>query len=216
MPGCIGYANSSGMRPTATWRVNNNNEVPNPVTGRTQPDGGPVQWIQHKRVCPCGHDNHPPSCCTKEHIASRTCAPGCEEDLFVSGLDETMLNADMGMYRQFSVNKGFPVEGAGLCPTLKVGLVHGVRSGVEQCPLNPFADPGDRPMYQIVRDYADDGSLWLSNFFPTFEKMLKNGYTDSELTSTTPMPSLTCGRNTDNVMACTLITTMDVHGVSGV
>merc|ERR1712157_86337 len=49
------------------------------------------------------------------------------------------------------------------------------------CMLNDHADGGDKPMYQIVEDYANDQMLWVQDFTQAIDKQLSNGYADGDL-----------------------------------
>lgn len=47
------------------------------------------------------------------------------------------------------------------------------------CPLNDKRLPeNDKPVSEIIEDYAADQDQWVSEFVGAFEKMLSNGYTD--------------------------------------
>ena len=41
--------------------------------------------------------------------------------------------------------------------------------------------PGSTPLHEIFEEYANDQQKWVSDYIPTFEKMLANGYGDGEL-----------------------------------
>ena len=41
----------------------------------------------------------------------------------------------------------------------------------------------DKTTSEIILDYANDQSHWLENFVPAFEKMVRNGYKESDLTT---------------------------------
>jgi len=43
--------------------------------------------------------------------------------------------------------------------------------------------PGSTPLYQVVQEYADEQAKFISDFAPALEKMLSNGYSDSDLQS---------------------------------
>jgi len=211
---CKGLGDINGARPAARWRVNANAELPpDPQWPPCAGDpgnikyrlngcrGGPVQWIQEKLVCPCfdgrnkwwrsnasDFDGKGPMCRPGD---VESCKPGSMQWAFVKGVDETMLNSDFGLYRNFSVINGMPIDG-GACPGLKVGLDWKEQARADQCPLNTIRDPpSDKPSYRIVEEYADSNAAWLNDFFPTFEKMLSNGYSASALSSM-PMPATSC------------------------
>ena len=51
-----------------------------------------------------------------------------------------------------------------------------------KCPFQKLAEPtGSTPLHQIVEEFADNATIWLESFIPTFEKMLANGYSESAL-----------------------------------
>ena len=53
-------------------------------------------------------------------------------------------------------------------------------------PFQKLEEPtGSTPLHQIVEDFADNATLWLETFIPTFEKMLANGYSESEMQTAT-------------------------------
>ena len=45
-----------------------------------------------------------------------------------------------------------------------------------ECPLNKMEVDGSEPLHEIFEEYAQDQGKWISDFIPTFEKMLANGY----------------------------------------
>ena len=140
-----------------------------------------------------------PECCPAggDPFSSK---PGCERWQFVVGMDEAMLSSDMGLYRNFTTENGFPggcdgleyfnlsvIESGGnrfRVPRIPASDKNGEKWDSSYCPLNTIADPEGTPMYQIVDEYADSAAAFLADFFPALEKMQKNGYTDAELTST--------------------------------
>ena len=71
------------------------------------------------------------------------------------------------------------------------------------CPLNDRRLPeSDKPVSDIVQDYADDQVLWVSEFTAAFEKMTRNGYTDGELTDApSSWENIQCKR-ASGVMTC--------------
>jgi len=185
---CVGFGNAAGERPMAKW-------VPTAFLHLT--NGGPVQWLNYKKVS-CDAYSHKPASVNSS----------CEEWHFVLGEDEIMLNSDMGMYRNFSTESGGFVTG---CPGLRNFNLDATKKDwrftspkvppsdpvgeqwdVGKCPVNDFADPsGSTPMHQIVEEYADSNEKFLADFVPTFEKMLRNGYAAHELESA-PMASFEC------------------------
>jgi hypothetical protein len=122
-------------------------------------------------------------------------------------MDETMLNSDIGLYREFSTHEGIP----GACPGLEDYNTERFKSDwrfrspripsddpigetwdSSHCPLNTIEDPpGSDPMYRVVEEYADSNEKFFADFYPTLEKMLMNGYNASDL-ATMPMASHEC------------------------
>jgi len=155
----------------------------------------PVQWIQHKFVCPncewvrtnkfpagypefekrrdrAGCSNVP---------RGKACKPGAEFWRFIYARDEAGTHADMGMYYDFKVDQdGFPYG----CKDLDNGGTAYLKRVTNQntdhgCGFQRHAEPaGSTPLYKIVEEFADDKDAWLKVFVPTLEKMLSNGYSD--------------------------------------
>eukprot|EP00438_Fugacium_kawagutii_P036236 Skav234093 [mRNA] locus=scaffold212:218315:221171:- [translate_table: standard] len=195
---CRGFGNSSGQRPPARWKPHAFVHLKN---------GGPVQWLQEKKVCPCFNTGftHPKEGCCNDDIFA--CEAGCEQYSIVVGMDETMLNSDMSLYRDFSTNDGIP----GGCPGLEDYNTETIKSNwrlrtprvpsgdptgdswdSSYCPFTTIEDPpGSTPMYQVVEEYADSNEKFFSDFFPVLEKMLMNGYDASDLV-VMPMASHAC------------------------
>ena len=76
---CIGYGDASYQRPIAKF-------VPKAFTSRM--GGGPVQWLQFKKVSPCYNPEEwpkpRPGCCTEGDVLHSRNA-SCEEWKFVMG-----------------------------------------------------------------------------------------------------------------------------------
>jgi len=52
------------------------------------------------------------------------------------------------------------------------------------CPLNDRRLPeDDKPVSEIITNYADSLDLWVNDFIKAFEKMVRNGYEDGDLTA---------------------------------
>jgi len=181
--GCKRVGNHKGERPIARW-------VPH-VRGDTE-TGGPVQWLQEKLVCPTYNKN--------ALAAVEKCKSGTEVWKFVSGLDEAALSCEIGLYMHFDVDSnGIPTKCSGLENfnlknwgrdedgklanyRLTWSRINGTKAQPD-CPLQNFKDPSDdKPLHEIVQDFADSSASWLAVFVPTLEKMLENGYTPEELT----------------------------------
>ncbi len=56
----------------------------------------------------------------------------------------------------------------------KPGKTH---KGPPGCPLNTLQEPaGSKALHEIVEEYAADQNAFVTDFIPTMEKMLANGY----------------------------------------
>lgn len=166
----------------------------------------------YESYCAADNPKHGKSCWSTVSVCRKNCGsynppvdisgckPGTETWRFIPGVDETLLNSDMGLYRNFSEIGGWPLN-TGACPGLRVGLAwewRNITSTAGNCPYNTIREPAsDLPMYQIVDLYASSNSAWLQDFFPAYEKMLLNGYDISTNTalSTMPMPSTKCDKS---------------------
>ena len=83
------------------------------------------------------------------------------------------LPTDVGLYLDFNVtDDGTPLG----CPG---GFG---RFADAQCDVNKLEEPlGTKPLHQIVEEYAKDQHAWMTDFVPTMEKMMTNGYDDGDL-----------------------------------
>lgn len=181
---CKRVGNATGHRPVARW-------VPH-VRGDTVA-GGPVQWLQEKLVCPHWNpDSQEMDTCDESELKWK----------FVMGLDETALPCEMGLYVDFQVDpNGIPSgcpgfenfnmeKWGGIRDTDAGGLknYHYTWTRIDgkvaepKCPFQKLAEPtGSKPLHQIVEEFADNATIWLETFIPTFEKMLANGYSEDEM-----------------------------------
>ena len=106
---------------------------------------------------------------------------GCEKYRFAFGIDEMLMNAEAGLYFQFEEKNGIPYGCPGLEDfnmetwTSKNMKDDRVRRAFDMdCPLNPRRMPEtDKPVSEIIKDYASDQALWLSDFIGAFEKMTR-------------------------------------------
>lgn len=162
--------------------------------------GGPVQWINEKHVCHNCRSQPTHHCCT-DVPKGLACRPdnhrmksddpddnengGCESFRFISGVDETMLNSDIGLYLQFGVDQDGAPNGCAGFDDFKSGKWDAYhlswsriagRKAEPQCSLNTHADLGDKPIHKIIESYADSSLLWIRDFVPAFEQMMSNGY----------------------------------------
>ena len=119
---------------------------------------------------------------------------GCEKYRYEFGVDSMLINAEMGLYYKFEQENGVITKG---CPnTMSMGKLKQeldkryknkrgdlVRQGYKpNCEKNDMRIPStDKPFHQIIEDYADNQSTWVSDFIPAFEKMVANGYKASDL-----------------------------------
>ena len=106
---------------------------------------------------------------------------GCEKYRFSFGLDEMLMNAEAGLYFQFEEKNGIPYN----CPGLEDFNMETwtsqkmkddrVRRALDMdCPLNTRRMPeSDKPVSEIIQDYAADQALWLTDFIGAFEKMMR-------------------------------------------
>jgi len=197
--GFIWLGNATGGKPAAEWTVKCWNDF-KPLEGaRTDPRGnvftGPCQWVQKKYVC-------------TDYDADATTTPTCTREgsnpdtndgeymlwQLVSGIDESMMSSEMGLYFKFGVDSnGIPTG----CKYLnsehqfKWGMSStGKQAGgyptpnevVPECDLNDNEEPaGSRPLYQIVEDFADNQQNFIDTFIPTLEKIVN--HVDTTLTT---------------------------------
>merc|ERR1719310_893377 len=116
---------------------------------------------------------------------------------FVMGLDETMLQSEIGLYYDFNVSSDGRPTG---CPGFQEfnmqhwggWLNNGQGPGLKnyhmtwsringkkddpQCPPNRMQFGGSKPLYQIVEEFADNQQKFIGAFQRALEKMLENGY----------------------------------------
>eukprot|EP01063_Lacrimia_lanifica_P012945 TRINITY_DN1963_c0_g1_i1.p1 TRINITY_DN1963_c0_g1~~TRINITY_DN1963_c0_g1_i1.p1 ORF type:complete len:854 (+),score=199.95 TRINITY_DN1963_c0_g1_i1:51-2612(+) len=208
--GCTKGGDAFGERAPARWLANARLHLKT---------GGPAFWIQEKLACVdvCDRDDgkdNAEACCT-ERPAGAMCKPdggrtagsgpeadpspdgGCEKFQFHVGLDECMLNVDMGMYKEFGVRNGIPYGCVGLEDftltewekTWTAGTqfqshwskING-RRAEPQCPFQTMQIPsGSTPLHEMVEEFADHQDRWVAAFVPAFEKMLANGYGPNDL-----------------------------------
>eukprot|EP00756_Hemistasia_phaeocysticola_P021489 Hpha_TRINITY_DN15778_c1_g3::TRINITY_DN15778_c1_g3_i1::g.40632::m.40632 len=214
--GCTKQTDAWGEKGQARWLANARLHLKT---------GGPAFWIQEKLICKdlCIRDDgratpkRDEACCgAGKKPAGAQCKPdadrprgsnataednnvdgGCERFKFHVGLDECMLNVDMGLYKQFGVQNGIPYGCVGLedfnlnewRKSWKAGTtfqshwskINGRRAEPE-CPYNKMEVGGSAPLHEIIEEFADHQDKWIEAFVPTFEKMLENGYAPGELT----------------------------------
>ena len=126
---------------------------------------------------------------------------GCEKYRQAFSMIEVAMNCEMGLYHQFDVENGMPKNCSGL---EEFNLDHwddGLVAWDVDCPLNMRSLPvDDIPVSSIMAEYASDQvtqlsatcqpiilflqDRWIRDFIKTFEKMMKNGYEESDLTQT--------------------------------
>jgi len=118
---------------------------------------------------------------------------GCEKFRFAFGRDEMMMNAEAGLYFKFDEENGIPKNCEGLehfnmenwiNDNGKVNSSDTVRRAYHMnCPLNDRRLPKeDNTVSGIISEYAENQDLWVNEFIGAFEKMMRNGYQDGELT----------------------------------
>ena len=92
-----------------------------------------------------------------------------------------LMNAEAGLYFQFEEKNGIPYNCPGLedfnmetWTTQKMKDTFVRRAMEMDCPLNPRRLPEtDKPVSEIIKDYAADQTLWLTDFIGAFEKMMR-------------------------------------------
>jgi len=150
---------------------------------------------------PCHMQNRYDKCCP-DRPEGLACIPdnatrndiddvlGCEKYRFSFGADEMMMNAEAGLYFKFDEENGIPKNCEGLDHfnmdnwMKKGGKADTIRRAYHMnCPLNDRSLPDDdKPVSEIIADYADSQDLWVNDFIGAFEKMMRNGYQDGDLT----------------------------------
>jgi len=169
--------------------------------------GGPVQWINEKLVCHnCRAD--PSNACCQNLATGLSCQPdngrtksddpddnengGCERFRFISGVDETMLNSDIGLYLSFGVDADGAPNGCRGFESFKSGMWNSYanswtridgKKAEPECGLNTYKESGDSSMHEIIESYADSSETWINDFKDAFEKLIANGYAENELSS---------------------------------
>jgi len=117
---------------------------------------------------------------------------GCEVYRFVYSRDHAMLNSDMGLLLNFSVNDdGWPGGckvttswGADLQHFDKKHVTHSAPAAYQECPSSSYAEPAHREtMAQWVHEFADDQETWIEEYMRAHEKMIENGYASHDLTT---------------------------------
>jgi hypothetical protein len=180
-----------------------------PVAWLDEADGGAVQWLTERYSCiDCDDSSNTDNECCIDVPEGQQCNAdngrtsssnedddkysGCEQYRLISGIDETMLQSDLGIYLNFTTDDhGTPtgcsgVDGSfeeyGFYPENWVNRKKRKMRGSEPtCPFNFAADPGDSPVNGIIDSYAEDPAAWMADFVPAYEKMMSNGYGTSEL-----------------------------------
>jgi len=138
---------------------------------------------------------------------------GCEKYRFSFGQDEMMMNAEAGLYFKFDQENGVPYNCEGLegfnmdswiRPNGNVNSQDDVRRAYHMnCPLNDRRLPEtDKPVSDIITDYAENQDQWVAEFIAAFEKMTRNGYNDGDLTDApSSWDNVKCSR-IKRVMTC--------------
>merc|ERR1719150_1212827 len=231
---CSLVGDAQGNLPDTKW-------VPT-MNGFTK-SGGPMHWIRMHYACTyCGHRPVPTSshsgkfirhydkCCPgrPEGLAckpdnvthsAQTLNPvddidkGCEKYRFAFGADESLINAEAGLYFKFDEENGIPKN----CPGLEHFNMENWTSGDKkwmtkntvrrafemECPLQDRKLPStDKAVSEIITDYATNQQLWLGDFIGAFEKMTSNGYMDGDLTAAPASWQNVQCKNLNKVMTC--------------
>jgi len=202
---CTKITDAEGNVPQTRWVAHVRKDTKN---------GGPVQWIRENYQCPnCNKDSENSCCqntkggfCKADGVAIEDdpdVNKDCERYRFISGLDETALPSEIGLYFDFDVtDDGIPCG----CPGLEKfnpdhfnisysmtwsqlpskGLSGAAnwhwQKADPQCDFNTLEYPaGSTPLHQIFEEYAADNQKWVDEFVPALEKMLSNGYNSDDL-----------------------------------
>lgn len=166
-------------------------------------DGGPVQWIQEKLVCPDCRKGKGECCKAGVVPAGGFCKPdnnrdpgsilpaaddnvnaGCEKYRFIIGVDEAATSSEIGLYLDFKVHDGMPYGCPGLeafNATMWRKYKYPYQWSRRDGRVAEIACAREAPLHQVFEEYADDQQKWVTDFVPTFEKMLSNGYAKDEL-----------------------------------
>ena len=193
---CQRIGDADGNLPDTKW-------VPT-MNGFTK-SGGPMHWIKVHFSCPncnykmTGHMAGTFDKCCPGKPEDKMCKPdnatrndvddieGCEKYRFAFNLDEMAINAEMGLYFQFDQINGIPVN----CPGLKDFTMEKWKQNTGKyrrawhhgCGLNMRKEPANsEPVSNYFGIYAKDQRAWVRDYVPTFEKMVRNGYNDNDLT----------------------------------
>jgi len=197
---CLPIGDANGVIPDTKW-------VPT-MNGFTK-SGGPMHWIRMHFACPqCTYraaksdwmQQEFDECCVGKP-EDLMCKPdnatrneqddikGCEKYRFAFGLDEMTINAEMGLYYKFEEVNGIPTSCSGfsnfnMAAWTKPGNRMNTRRAYDHgCPLNMRQEPlNDDPLSTIIEKYAENQAVWVDDFIPAFEKMMRNGYSVTELT----------------------------------
>ena len=104
------------------------------------------------------------------------CQPDCVKP---KRNDETALSSDVGLYMKFNVTpEGRPTGCEGLDEAWLNG--HSVFTGKVTCPKEDYAPEGI-PLHQLVESMADDQQLFMEVYIAAHEKMIANGYDETDL-----------------------------------
>jgi len=122
------------------------------------------------------------------------CVPGTENYRFIKD-PEVALNVEIGLIIDFEVDEDGFAKG---CPGLEnfnsASIKENKRNAAafHECPKQMLAEPSTaKPVSDFVSDYADDRSLWLSDYARVLKKMLENGYGPGTLTEA-PSVNMKC------------------------
>ena len=196
---CTKVGDAYNNKPVRRWLTH--------IRGDTH-NNGPVQWLSESYVCPnCVKEPEDECCqdvpdglfCTPDSVGLPDKTPEelndknmCEKFRFVTGLDETALNCEMGLYFEFGTDyNGYPTG----CPGFDVTPFDGnsssydemwsnVPSGVKadpQCPKQMLSVPESaQPTHWYMETYAREQELWFRDFESVLDKMMMNGYPEGE------------------------------------
>ena len=226
---CTKVPDARGNLPKVRW-------VPHVRKDTT--NGGPVQWIKENYRCPLckeGYIEYSDQCCQnipdgyfcqpddadESETDANAVNGGCERYRLVSGIDETAMSSEIGLYFDFKVTEdGIPYG----CPGMETFKSDNFNKSYSftwsttpkrsnpdptnprhwlkadpNCPPNTSELPkGSTPLHLIFEEYAKDQNKWITDFISAYEKMISNGYEDEDLIEAPTYDDVVCPRKARN------------------
>merc|ERR1712223_191525 len=103
-----------------------------------------------------------------------------------------LLNYEAGLYKKFDIDpvamRGTGCDGINLQDPNAMwtdgwtGVNAVTTSRINQCPITDVVDENEKPIHQIVEEFADDHDVWASAFLDGWGRMQEAGYSASDLT----------------------------------